>query len=123
MEAAIAAHQEKVLARTGRDVIATAHLDKNARESLNANVVSTSHIKKIITTGQRGVVAESRVNELETMLADETLYQGDAEGAKRAAGLGRDLAAARAAREEALREWEESEGETGGSRYAVGGWR
>ncbi len=60
---------------------------------------------------QRAVAAESRVRELETALADGALYQGDAEGASRAAGLARDLAAARAALDEALAAWQDAENE------------
>ncbi|HSJ64199.1 MAG TPA: ABC-F family ATP-binding cassette domain-containing protein [Gemmatimonadaceae bacterium] len=49
--------------------------------------------------------AEARVAELEAALADGTLYDGSAEGARRAGGLTTQLAEARAALDAAMERW------------------
>jgi ATP-binding cassette subfamily F protein 3 len=49
--------------------------------------------------------AEARVVELEAALAGGALYDGSAEGARRASELGAELAAARAALESAMERW------------------
>jgi ATP-binding cassette subfamily F protein 3 len=49
--------------------------------------------------------AEARVAELETALADGALYDGSADGARRASELGAELAAARVALESAMERW------------------
>jgi hypothetical protein len=49
--------------------------------------------------------AESRIAELESLLADPALYEGGAESARRAASLSTDLAAARAELDAAMERW------------------
>ena len=49
--------------------------------------------------------AESRIAELESLLADPALYEGGAESARRAASLSNDLAAARAELDAAMERW------------------
>lgn len=62
--------------------------------------------KRAMESAEQSVaVAEARVHELERTLADPGLYDGSADAARRAAGLTRDLVAARKAHDEALSIW------------------
>jgi ATP-binding cassette subfamily F protein 3 len=63
--------------------------------------------KKAVESAEKNVtLAEATVKELETSLADESLYDGSAEGAKQAAVLARHLDEARRTYEQALVAWE-----------------
>jgi ATP-binding cassette subfamily F protein 3 len=65
--------------------------------------------KKALESAEKNVtLAEATVKELETSLADESLYDGSAEGAKQAAVLARHLDEARRTYEQALVAWEEA---------------
>jgi ATP-binding cassette subfamily F protein 3 len=65
-------------------------------------------------TEQAAAAAEARLNELQTALADPALYDGTGDSAERAAGLARQLSAARAELDAAIAAWSEASEALGG---------
>ncbi|HYV97302.1 MAG TPA: ABC-F family ATP-binding cassette domain-containing protein [Gemmatimonadaceae bacterium] len=65
-----------------------------------------AHRRKLEDAERAVHAADKKVTEINAALQDPALYDGSAGGAKRARELGRQLAAARAAAEEAMRLWE-----------------
>ena len=74
-----------------------------------ADEVTRRNAKRAVESAEQAVAtAEVRVEELESALADPTLYDGTGEGARRATAITRDLDVARAAHDAALADWAEA---------------
>jgi len=108
---AMQAEREREAASATAVAVSTAPSRRQVPPRRDVPVSAESVRRRREEAEQQAVRAESRVKELETALADSALYRGDAEGANRAAGLARDLAAARAVLDEALAAWQDAENE------------
>jgi ATP-binding cassette subfamily F protein 3 len=100
-------------ARTEADVVAARRAKEKAQaKQKGAGAQGTQDARRATKRAAEDAEAavarcESRVKEIEEQLADPDLYDGSGEGARKAAGLDKDLAKARRQLDEALAAWAE----------------
>jgi ATP-binding cassette subfamily F protein 3 len=96
-------------AERAQEIASTRTREKRQAASRREAEASRRAAKREAEERERAVhEAESRVAALEASLADSSLYDGSAEGARRAAELSAELANARSALDEALERWLEA---------------
>jgi ATP-binding cassette subfamily F protein 3 len=101
-----AARQAELAKSDGTNRTAGRTRDKRDAAARRGDDARTRAAKRDAEARERDVqAAEARVAELESALADAALYDGSADGARRAGTLNAELAAARAVLEQAMERW------------------